>query len=171
MCAVTAPKSKICYCCGQELPAENMAWDYLYPDDVAELTDDQRAAQITFQSRAVIVSDVGSFIRAILPVRLDVGPVASLGVWLAIISEADYDRIMAAGRTGGDAWALLTFSGRVANHVEPWPEVFGAMAMVVVSGPGPAPRITDSTDSMLREVLTKQWPHREFLQARGGGRS
>ena len=49
---------------------------------------------------------------------------------------------MTAGYEGGAAWASLSFEGRLANAIEPWPEAYQATAMAAVpSGPtsgGPA---------------------------------
>ena len=164
------PEPKVCYCCGEELSEDNLAWDYSYPDDLTEhIESEQPDPVIHHESRTVIVSDAGSFMRAIMPVRLEAGLTATLGVWLAFTSEEEFERAMAAGRAGGDVWKSLTFSGVLGNRVEPWPGVYGAEATATVladKGPNGAPYISGTTQPLLAEVLAQEWPHQTFLAAR-----
>lgn len=161
---------KMCYCCGEELSEDNLAWDYLYPDDLTEQMESERADPVIhYESRIVIVSDAGSFMRAIMPVRLEGGLTATLGVWLAFTSEEEFERAMAAGRAGGDTWKSLSFSGVLVNRVEPWPGVYGAAATATVladEGPNGAPYISGTTQPLLAEVLAQEWPHQTFHAAR-----
>ncbi|WP_440082171.1 DUF2199 domain-containing protein, partial [Streptosporangium sp. LJ11] len=170
----TRSEPKTCYCCGEELSDDNLAWDFLYPDDLAEqFESEQPDPVIDYESRTVIVSDVGSFMRAILPIRLEGGLTATLGVWLAFTSEEEFERTMAAGRAGGNTWKSLTFSGVLVNRVEPWPDVYGAKATATVlaeKGPNGAPYVSGTTQPLLAEVLAQEWPHHPFLGARRGPR-
>lgn len=45
------------YCCGEVLDANNLAWDFRQPDDFGDLTAEERAKAITFESRIFIVAE------------------------------------------------------------------------------------------------------------------
>ena len=44
----------VCHCCGQPVPAGNLAWDYPVPDPVAFLSEEELAGRIIFRSQRVI---------------------------------------------------------------------------------------------------------------------
>lgn len=148
-----------CGCCGALVDDQNLRWEYELPDELADDTD-----QISYRSRAVILSEVGSFLRCIAPIRLDDGAVARFGVWVAILDDAD--RVMAAGRAGGDAWATLRFTGVLTNTLRPWPTIYRPIVSVAVSEPDLVPLLIDSRDPLLRDVLTRSWPHAEVIPQR-----
>ena len=148
-----------CHCCGEVLDDQNLRWEYEFPD---ELADDQD--EISYRSRAVILSEVGSFLRCIAPIRLDNGAIARFGVWVAILD--DVEQVMAAGRSGGDAWASLKFTGALANRLRPWPTIYRPIVSVAVSEPDLVPLLVDSRDPHMRDVLTHVWPHADVIPQR-----
>ena len=175
-----------CQCCGTPLAADHLAWRYPVPDVIAKLSERDRARRIETATEAVLVADgLGAFFRALLPIRMDTGRSATLGVWLKIGDAETFYRVMDAGRAGGEAWASLSFEGNLANAVEPWPEVYRAAATAAVPAqetlPGGAadeslavPRIVRSDHPQLSRLLTEQWPQAQFLESRSptaqGGR-
>jgi hypothetical protein len=162
-----ASDARVCHCCGKVLDADSLAWDYPLPDDLAVLSEEERAASIQTWTRQIVQADgYGSAIRVILPIPLDTGDLVTLGVWLAIGGAAEWDRVLDAARAGGDAWSGTTFTGRLLNAVDPWPDVYLAEAVAVVPGPNKVPRITDSANELLRRVLTGPWTHKEVVGAR-----
>ncbi len=167
-----------CQCCGTPLASDHLSWRYPVPDVVAELSEPEASRRIGTFTEAVLVADgLGSFFRALLPVRMDTGRTAVLGIWLKISDAETFYRVMDAGRAGGQAWASLSFEGKVANAVEPWPAVYGARATAAVPDPRSlpdggddadlaVPRIVGTDHPLLSRVLTEQWPQERFLRSR-----
>jgi hypothetical protein len=165
---VTDQPVELCSCCGEPLPAGNLAWDLEEPDPVVYLDEAERADRISAQTdQGFCVQGLGNFIRVILPAPVEHDRTATFGVWLCITAAADWRRIMAAGSRGGSAWAGLTFEGRLASAIEPWPDIFGAWTRAVVPGPGKVPRLVHSHDPLLARVLTERWPEDLIRSSRG----
>ena len=176
---VTRAHPATCQCCGTPLAADHLTWRYPVPDVIAELSGAEAEQRLEVHTEAVIVAaGVGSFVRVRLPIRMDTDRSASLGVWLKIVDAETFYRVMDAGRTGGAAWQSLSFRGRLANTVEPWPEVYQAVAVAAVPEEPdrpPAnddddltvPRIVSSEHPLLSRLLTEPWPQEEFLRWRG----
>ncbi|MEU7826658.1 DUF2199 domain-containing protein [Catellatospora sp. NPDC049133] len=157
----------LCSCCGEPLPPGNLAWDLEMPDPVAYLDDDDRAQRTLFESEQVFnIAGLGAFIRVILPVPVEHDRTATFGVWLCVPDAKEWTRINEAARKGGSAWAGITFEGRLATALQPWPDVFGAWTRAVVPGPDQVPRLVHSHDPLLARVLTERWPE-ELIRARG----
>jgi hypothetical protein len=154
-----SPENEICGCCGQVLPQANLAWNYERPDPIVALTDAELAERTIFQSAAVTsVKDLGNFIRVILPIPTDHDRIATLGIWVCVPQNTDWQRVMQAGREGGALWATTEFAGRVVTAVQPWPEIFGEWAMIRVGPPGPAPCVVHSYNPVLAEILAGPVP-------------
>jgi hypothetical protein len=83
---------------------------------------------------------------------------ATFGIWLNVPGMPEWNRVMEAGRQGGDSWAGTRFAGRVVTGVQPWPEAFGAWAQALVPGPDQAPRLNHSHDRLLARILATSWP-------------
>jgi hypothetical protein len=159
----------VCQCCGKPLPEGNLAWDYPAPDPFAFLPEGELAGRIIFRSQRIIsVMGLGNFIYVILPVPVEHGREATLGIWLTIPEQQEWERIMDAGRQGGNVWAGTRFAGRVVTAVQPWPQIFGAWAQAVVPGPDRAPRLAHSHNQLLAQVLTTSWPEQAIRSARAG---
>ena len=155
---------RTCHCCGETLSADNLAWDFLQPDDFAELSAKQRAAAITFESRAFIVAEgFGAAARVILPIGLDTGHPVTLGVGVAPHAP---DTMARTARQGGSAWVGYTFTGTLLNAVEPWPETIHTEITARGLVDGELARVVDAADPLLKRVLTEKWPHRDVVGAR-----
>jgi hypothetical protein len=155
----SGPVGSLCRCCGKPVPEGSLAWDYPVPDPVAFLSEAEFARRTVFRSQRIIsVTGLGNFIYVILPVPVEHDREATLGIWLVIPGQREWQRVMEAGRKGGDAWAGLRFAGRVVTAVQPWPQVFGAWAQTRVPGPDQAPRVIHSHDRLLADVLAGSWP-------------
>ncbi|MFC4147353.1 hypothetical protein ACFO0M_13945 [Micromonospora mangrovi] len=149
-----------CDCCGDVLDDQRLRWEYDLPDELVDAPE-----EISYRSRAVVLSEVGSFLRCIAPIHLDTGAVARIGAWVAILGDAR--AVMAAGRAGGDAWESLRFTGVLANTLGPWPEIHRPVVSVAVSGPELVPLLVSSRDPRMRDVLTRSWPHPDVVPPRG----
>lgn len=149
----------VCHCCGKPVPEGSLAWDYPAPDPVALLSGEDLAGRVVFRSQRVMsVRGLGNFIYIILPVRVEHDREAAFGIWLSVPGPREWERVMEAGRRGGDSWGGTRFAGRVVTAVQPWPEVFGAWAQALVPGPDQAPRLVHSHDRLLARVLAASWP-------------
>ncbi|WP_329054011.1 DUF2199 domain-containing protein [Amycolatopsis sp. NBC_01488] len=155
-----------CYCCGKKLDPGHLAWNYVWPDLLAVLAKRERKKALRFHSDAFLVADgFGAAIRVILPIHLDSGHTATLGVWLGLDGE-DANRVNSAARDGGAAWIGCTFDGTLLNHVPPFPDTYYSRITAVASEERTLARVTDSADEAFKRILTGTWPHAEFLRAR-----
>jgi hypothetical protein len=166
--AVTpGPAGRVCRCCGEPIPEGNLAWNYPLPDPVALLTGQDLADRVLFRSQRIMsVRELGNFIYVILPVPVQHDREATFGIWLNVPQIKVWNRVMEAGRQGGESWAGVRFVGRVATAVRPWPEVFGAWAPALVSKPDEAPRLVHSEDRALARVLATPWPEEAVRSSR-----
>lgn len=157
----------MCHCCGKPVPEGNLAWDYLEPDPLAFLSDEERERRLGFQTPQVTgVKGLGNFIRVILPVPVEHDREATFGVWLVIPGLREWRRVMKAATQGGEAWAGTRFAGRLVTAVQPWPEVFGSWAQALVPGPDKVPLLVRGAAPELARVLTSVWPEEAILSAR-----
>lgn len=123
------------------------------------------ASAATSTRQIVQADEYGSAVRAILPIPLDTGDLVTLGVWLAL-NGAEWDRVLDAARAGLSAWSGITFTGRLLNAVEPWPNVYLADATAIAPSPDRVARITGSTNELLGRVIAGPWTHKEVVAAR-----
>lgn len=105
------------------------------------------------------VNDIGSFVRALLPVQLTAGHTITYGVWVGI-DPAELRRVF-------DTWWSadypdLVIEGRLANRIEPW-DVFAAPVRLAVRDPDTLPYCLSSVHDELQSVLTKEWDHEVVL--------
>lgn len=157
----------VCHCCGKPIPEGNLAWDYPVPDPVAFLSDEELADRVTFRSEQVMsITGLGNFICAVLPIPVEHDREATLGIWLNIPEPREWNRVMEAGRQGGDAWAGLRFAGRVVTAAQPWPGIFGAWAQALAPGADLAPRLVHSYDPLLARILADTWPEDDIRSGR-----
>jgi hypothetical protein len=157
----------VCHCCGKPVPEGNLAWDYPVPDPAGFLSGEELAERVAFRSQRVMsIRGLGNFISVILPVPVEHDREATLGLWLNIPELQEWNRVMDAGRQGGDSWAGLRFVGRIATAAQPWPQIFGAWAQALVPGPDQAPRLVHSHDPLLAEVLITTWPEEMIRSGR-----
>lgn len=156
-----------CPCCGNALDEQDRHVRFGWPDAVFALPDREHTAGAWLSEEdprtaaMMAIPGAGSFVRALLPVKLTDGFSLTLGVWLQV-SEDDL-------RAALDLWWApnypdLQLRGQLANAIKPW-DVLGAPALATVRYPEELPEITASEDSMLHEVLTQDWPHADVLGA------
>jgi hypothetical protein len=106
------------------------------------------------------VPQAGPFVRSLLVVQLTGGYTATFGVWVGVHPD-DLQRAFAAW-SSDEAYRGLTIEGRLANKLPGW-GLLGAPVRSVVEDVKELPRIVESSDPALSEVLTTEWPHEEVL--------
>lgn len=107
------------------------------------------------------VPDLGAFVRVLLPVALVGGDTITFGVWLGVHPD---DLRLAFETWWEPDYADLVLDGRIANDVQPW-GLLARPAHAVVRDPNQTPYLTSSEDTMTHDVLTKEWPHAEVIDA------
>lgn len=58
----------------------------------------------------------------------------------------------------------LVLDGHIANDVQPW-GLLARPAQAVVTDPDQTPYLASSTDPTTHDVLTREWPHAEVIDA------
>jgi hypothetical protein len=148
--------TKACPCCGKQTELLGREVRFNYPDVVAALSVDQRAARFLQAGTAFASLDDQCFLRVLLPVRLDIGHVYRFGVWLSVDTETAR-KVWTVWDT--DEYKTLTFSGRLANSVPPWGEILlGAPCQARVFAQASLPEIVESTFEPLQDILKSPWP-------------
>jgi hypothetical protein len=101
------------------------------------------------------VPDVGAFVRALLPIRLEQGHTLTYGIWLAV-RPAEFHAVVSAW--WAPEYSGLKFSGSLANAVAPW-GLLGVPVEAVVRDIQQAPYCERSSDPQLHSILHDEWPH------------
>ncbi|WP_344134486.1 DUF2199 domain-containing protein [Luedemannella flava] len=158
-----------CRCCGEPIPAGNAAWDYEAPDPMLLLPDAEADRVRVLNSSVCIADGIGNFIR-IMPVDMDDGRTAALGVWIYLRYE-EYERGRHAITGGVSTWQGMRISGRLATAVQPWPDAFGAIVTATVPADTAvtetrAPYLTETDNELLHDVLTRSWALHEVFRGR-----
>lgn len=107
------------------------------------------------------VKDLGSFVRALLPVHLDDGGSLTFGLWLGVHPDT-------FGRLTEIWWepeyADIEFTGYLANALEPWPD--DIIAQPVTARPVDAdavPYVVDSPDETVGRIVNSEWESEQVL--------
>lgn len=111
--------------------------------------------------RAVMIDtkDHGSFLRALLQVRLTGDHTITYGVWVRV----DYDDLGRAASVWTEPeYADLQMEGHLANAIEPW-GLADAPVVVGVLDTEHTPYVVDSPDEHMRAVLDLEWEHQQVL--------
>ncbi len=148
-----------CECCGEPTDDVHRNLRFRLPEAVLRTPGQERAPGSWMTNpdpmRAVLmaVPAIGSFIRALLPVRLTKGHQVTYGVWVEI-DGFDF-------RTACDAWftpdyARLRLHGTLANVIEPW-SVLGAPVTIAVGDPDHLPMCVASENTSLEGALVMTW--------------
>jgi hypothetical protein len=107
------------------------------------------------------VPDVGTYVRALVPVALTGGHTVTFGVWL-LVTPDDLQR--AASVWTGPEYAGLTLDGWLANSLPGW-GLLGTEVTAAVRKRQHTPYCVDSPDRVLAAVLTQEWRHDLVLDA------
>ena len=155
----------LCPTCGVPLDEHDRHVRFGLPDVVLTLPDQERSPDVRMthetpgESVFLQVRDGGSFVRALLPVRLTGGFSVTFGVWL----EIGADQLREAARVWVDpAYADLRLSGWLANDLPAW-GLLGAPVIATVLDVDATPYCTSSPDPELSRVLQEEWDHELVL--------
>lgn len=156
-----------CPTCGRALDDHEIAYRFSLPEAVLALPDRELTEGAWLNGDSAATSDfmhvpgTGSFLRAILAVRLTGGHSVEYGVWIGV----DEDEAQRAFQVWWEPeYTDLRLTGRLASLVPPW----GLLDLPVDVGvvhPDQLPRCLSSTDSELSQVLTAEWDHATVLDA------
>lgn len=73
-----------CPSCGSPLSHHDRHIRFRLPDPVIEVPEEERAERLWGNDVMLAVKDLGSFVRALLPVHLDDGGSLTFGLWLGV---------------------------------------------------------------------------------------
>ena len=118
------------------------------------MNDSDAATSVMMQ-----VSNVGPFVRALLPVSLTGGYSVTFGVWLGVHPD---DLQRAYQMWWSTEYPSLALDGRLANAVPPW-GLLGSRVRAVVRDPEHKPYCDSTPEPDLSAVLTQEWPHDTVL--------
>ncbi|GAA0987143.1 hypothetical protein GCM10009555_065910 [Acrocarpospora macrocephala] len=156
-----------CVCCGGPLDPNDLRFNYPLPDPVTELPDEEIKSRVAGGPHVFVVEGMGRFLRVLLPIALDDGRRVTFGVFVAVGSQAYEKAREAAG--DGEKYLQLTYSGLLANAIEPWGnELLGAEVEVAVLDPRQMAYVVGSEHQALARVFQEQWPASDVLGARAG---
>jgi len=158
-----------CPTCGRPLDLHSPDYRFTLPDPVLALPEREKT-EGTWMSHADAGSSVmmqvpncGAFVRALLPVRLTDGHSAMFGLWIGVPP----DSLQHAARIWWEPdYVDLTLDGLLANDLPLW-GLLGAPVRAAVRDPDHTPYCESSSDPELTNVLTKEWPHAQVLEAIG----
>jgi hypothetical protein len=159
-----------CPCCGNPLDERDRHTRFGWPDAVFALPAREQTAGSWLneedpRSAAMMeVPGAGSFVRALLPVRLTEGFSVTFGVWLRVSADelrAAFDLFWSP------EYAKLQLDGHLANAIKPW-DVLGAPVQAKVHDPDALPECTGSDHQALHQMMTQEWPHAAVLAAHFG---
>ena len=104
-------------------------------------------------------TDLGAFVRVLLPVRLDGGYQVTYGAWLGVDPD---DMRHAFDVWWSPSYPELRLEGRFANTVEPW-GLLGTPVVATVIDDEHTPYCTESSDQTMATVLGTEWAHELIL--------
>ncbi|MET8039868.1 DUF2199 domain-containing protein [Micromonospora sp. NPDC005215] len=156
-----------CSCCGTPLDPEHAAVNFELPDEIAGIDDDEFQRLVDTHTYVVLtVRGHGSYLRVILPIRIDDGRTATFGVWVAV-SEEDFYRVR--DTWASESYSSLRFTGLLTNAIQPWgDQIVGARVEIAVIYPDAIPHVVSSSQPLLREVLQRPQPTQDVLAPNGG---
>lgn len=103
------------------------------------------------------VQGLGSFVRALLQVRLEGGDTVTYGLWLGVRPE-ELRRLWEIWNE--PAYLGHEFEGWCANAIPPWKEaVLAAPVIARAIKPDELPQVVRSEHPVMVELLERDWPH------------
>ncbi len=111
----------------------------------------------------LLVAGIGSFVRVLVVVNLDVGEANTYRGWLEVFPE---DLKLAWEVWETPSYAKLNLKGILANKLIGWPDsTLHKFVEVGVRNSNEVPYVLSSTDHELDAILKKRWNHTEVLNA------
>jgi hypothetical protein len=144
-----------CPSCGSPLSHHDRHIRFRLPDPVIEVPEEERAERFWGNDVMLAVKDLGSFVRALLPVHLDDGGSLTFGLWLGVHPDTL--------RHLWEVWwkpeyAEVSFTGYIANDLVPWSGSVLAMPVTAEPrDPDTAPYVTGSEDPTVHRIVTEKW--------------
>jgi len=148
--------------CGGHLDSEHPGFDLALPHLVAELSEEERGRRVKTDTGAIITAEgVGNFLKVRLPIRLDDGRTVVYLAWVHLRVAVFDDFVQ---RVHNDDVAGHRFEGLLCNAIGPWgedvlraPVVLGGQR-INEDGSVRLSEVLESSDPLLRKVLTETWP-------------
>jgi hypothetical protein len=147
--------------CGRDTSGHDRDVRFRLPDPVLNSPEQHRAEGSWLSdpdpNKAALmqIPNVGPFIRALLPVKLEGGHELRYGVWVAIHPD---DLQHACRVWNAPEYGELRLTGYLANRVEPW-GLFAVPVNLAVLNTDQTPFCVASPNDELNDLLTKEWPH------------
>lgn len=144
-----------CPTCGDELSDHDRNLRFYLPEPALAVPESERAARFWGDDILLAVEDVGSFVRALLPIHLDDGGSLTFGLWLGVhpdvlarLSEVWWE----------PEYANTSFEGLLANDLAPWSgEMIGRPVLATVRDPDAVPYVVHSEDPLVRRIVLDRW--------------
>jgi hypothetical protein len=155
-----------CEICGRLVDDHDRNVRFRLPDPVLAHPQQERAPGSWLShgsaepSVMMQIPGIGAFVRALLAVKLTGGHTVTYGVWTGI---APQDLQRAFQTWWQPEYQDLRLEGLLANSVQPW-GMLAAPVTLAVRDREQTPYCERSTDPVLSQVLSKEWPHEEVLQ-------
>lgn len=154
-----------CASCGQPLDLHDRHIRARVPDALLDIPDDEwrSLAWGSPEWDMLEVPGIGSFVRALLPVRLSGGFSITFGIWLDVgpsVLRLAYDAWDNTDHVG------FRMDGRIANSIPPWERrVVGKPALAEGRKLDQLPVVVESPDPLVTQIITEEWPHEQILDA------
>ncbi len=154
-----------CTLCGRSTDSHNRHVRFRLPDPVAARSEQDKMPgtwktdEDPNAAVMMMVPDVGSFVRELLPVRLTGGHKVTFGVWVGVHPD---DLRRAFDIWWAPEYAQLQVDGRLASALPVW-DVFGVPVSLAVTDPEATPYCVASSDKQLESVLRTEWDHEPVL--------
>ncbi|PPK94106.1 hypothetical protein CLV92_1082 [Kineococcus xinjiangensis] len=149
-----------CATCGSPAEPSDRHVRFTWPDPVLSLSEQERTENV-WLSHDTATSSVmmeapgpGSFVRVLLPLRLDDGTSVTYGTWLAVRSD-EMRRAFTVWLE--PAYVDLRLEGHLANDIAPG-GVLGAEASALVRDEDHTPYLHASTHPLLNRMITQTSP-------------
>ena len=152
-----------CPSCGRSLDEHNRHIRFRLPEPVLSVPEEERAARTWGNDVLMQVSEVGSFVRILVPVKLSGGYTVTYGAWLGIHP----DDLRRAWETWVDpSYVHLRLHGVLANMLPGWEsETYLKPVETAVLDADQTPYAVDSSDDFMHRVIHDEWPHDLVLAA------
>jgi hypothetical protein len=130
----------LCEQCGEDHAVEDMEIAFRRPDDVAQLTEEERKQRVQENRDLCVLDGERFFIRGVLPLPLPAAQsVYNIGLWVEVERLA-FERVYELWLADDQA-EEPAFSCTLANHIPSLPATLGLAASLCLTGPKTRPNI------------------------------